>query len=279
MYPSMKLVHNLCGLVLVGGKSSRMGEAKAHVILSDQPLWRVQQKTLQACCREVFFSSSPLLTPPLSVSQDVVIDDVFYPPIGPLGGVLSAMKKHPTWSWFVLACDLPFFDNDATQFLLAHRDRGKKATIFERNGNLEPLAGIYEPTIFEDLTNAWAKGALCLQKILASLDVARIQAPEVRWLTNMNHAHEKLMLESQKGTMLVRTLYYASLREKACRNEEEVMTSASTVADLFFELAKRYDWQMDIRSVRFAKHDQLVDAGAILSANDVVVFIPPVSGG
>lgn len=268
------------GLVLVGGKSSRMKSAKAHLSFGEQPQWRVCEELLLPSCQSVYFSVSPQLVKAIPVEKHRLISDIFVEPIGPLGGIMSAFKKQPEAAFFVLACDLPFFDKMAAQFLLRQRNLKKKATVFVKDDEIEPLCGIYEPAIFLDLAKSWSRGIYCPRRILSGLDVERVSAADEKWLTNINHAHELVeLLKVSAGTKTVVVNYYASLREETKRSQEQMETSVTTLGELFLELKKKYGLTMDERALRFAKNDRLVSKDEPIEHNDSIVFIPPVSGG
>lgn len=269
----------LIGLILVGGKSSRMHSAKAHLMFHQEPQWVVCDRLLSTVCTSVFFSVSPQLTPPIPVENARLIHDVFSTPIGPLGGVISAFKQFPNASLLVLACDMPELDHEAVTFLCRHRDRSKKATVFAINNSLDPLFGIYEPHILPDLLHAWTQDVLCVRKILSKLDVARVTPKHERWLTNINHAHEFKPNEAKQGVKPIHIHYYAKLRESARVSEEVIETSAHTILEVYQQAQRRHGFSYDERMMRFAKNDQMVKGSEPFAAHDTIVFIPPVSGG
>lgn len=262
----------LNGLVLVGGKSSRMGSAKAHLVKNGRPLWQISRDGIAPMCQKVFFSTSPQLEPPLPVAQELLISDVFANPIGPLGGIMSAFHRERC-AWLVLACDLPYFDEEAARFLCAQRHRDKKATAFISN-DVEPLAAIYEPEIFVDLASAWARGERCPRKIVRALDVERVIPENPQWIVNVNHAHEW-----RETAKVVTVFYYASLRECSACAYERVEITTQSVGDVYRVLREKYQFPLGEDAVRFAVNDRLVERDLVLSDGDELVFIPPVSGG
>lgn len=263
------------GLILVGGQSLRMKQAKAHLVLKDKPQWQASEDVLRPFCDEVYFSTSKKLNPPLKVAKDRQIPDLFLEPIGPLGGIISAFKIYRE-AFLVLACDMPFFTEEAAGYLLTQRNSAKKATLFVTESGVEPLCGIYEPGIFNDLLNAFSKDIYCMRKIVQELDIERVKPLKDEWLLNLNHAHE---LQGLKVATEVTVHYYASLREAASKSEEVLKTKAQNIGELFRELKSRYGFLVSEEDLRFAKNNQLVSAMAAIEDQDEVVFIPPVSGG
>lgn len=272
------------GLVLVGGASTRMGEHKAHLNVDGKFQWQRAQDALNGSIKDIYFSVSQKLNKPLPVSENKIIHDVFSEPCGPLGGIISAFKKFPSSAFFVLACDMPYFDDKACAWLLERRNNTKLASIFEhQNGLLEPLCGIYEPALCEVLLKAWKNDQLCARKLLDSLEIERVKALDEQWLININHKYELNELSSKKADSTelktIHVHYYASLREQAKCEDEQINSEASTLIDLYYELKRIYSFKDDPSILRFAKNDRLVAADELLEDKDRVVFLPPVSGG
>lgn len=274
---ALELEPKLLGLVLVGGKSLRMKQPKAHLVIDEKPQWQLQQERLLPFLEEVYFSTSKNLLPPLSSSL-LQIPDLFLEPIGPLGGMISAFKRYPDKAFFILACDMPHFDQEAISTLIEARDPQKKATLFVKDGMPEPLCGIYEPSVFKDLLYFFGIDVYCPQKIVQQIATKVVTPRDSRWLLNMNHDHEFLKLkECTKKEITVH--YYASLRECSKMAHEVLKTDAQSVGQLFLELKLRYGFGFQQSDLRFAKNNQLVSAVCELEDKDEVVFIPPVSGG
>jgi molybdopterin synthase sulfur carrier subunit len=77
----------------------------------------------------------------------------------------------------------------------------------------------------------------------------------------------------------VRLLYFASLADRAGRSEEDRETSARTPRELYGEAARTHGFAFSPDRIRVAVNGALVAWDATLSEGDVVVFLPPVSGG
>ena len=81
--------------------------------------------------------------------------------------------------------------------------------------------------------------------------------------------------------MLVHVRYFASVRERLRRGEEEVRVAAeATIADLWGELQRAHPALAEVgASLRFAVNQEYVDREHRLAEGDEVAVIPPVSGG
>ena len=134
----------LYGLVLNGGKSTRMGFEKGQIMYHGQPQRDYLVELLEQVCDLVFLGMGKGQA--CSTAKFRCIEDTDLCK-GPLNGILSAYEKHPNVAWLVLACDLPFVDLSALQKLFNERDMSKMATAYaHQNGHVpEPLFAIWEP--------------------------------------------------------------------------------------------------------------------------------------
>ncbi len=169
------------GLVLVGGRSTRMGRDKAALQYVGKPQAVVAFEMLSQCCARVFLSCRQGQSADLPAIHDVIEST------GPMTGILSAFHIHSDKAWLVLACDLPFVTEATLRHLIARRDATQLATAFRsaHDGLPEPLCAIYEPAIAGRLTEFQ-----CPRKALLTLNVPLLELPDRRALDNVNHPQE-----------------------------------------------------------------------------------------
>lgn len=181
----------LNGLVLAGGMSTRMGQDKAALQYHDKPQVAHCHELLSAYCERVCVSCRPEQAVEESLADYECITDSFVG-IGPMGGILSALRFDPHAAWLVLACDLPFVTDETLETLVLCRNPFKLATAFmsAHDGFPEPLCAIYEPKSVHRLLAFLARGYECPRKVLINSDTQLIEAPEHGELDNVNHPHE-----------------------------------------------------------------------------------------
>jgi len=80
-------------------------------------------------------------------------------------------------------------------------------------------------------------------------------------------------------TVSLNVLYFASLRERAGRDQETVASAAADLAGLYEELSVRHDLHWPRAQLRVAVDGVFADWAQPLRSGTEVVFIPPVSGG
>lgn len=84
-------------------------------------------------------------------------------------------------------------------------------------------------------------------------------------------------MNSTKTTLTVR--YFAILKEERGQASEQISSCASTLADLYDELAAAHGFTLAQKQLRVAVDDRFVDWQEPLTNGAQVVFIPPVAGG
>ena len=122
----------IVGLVLAGGRSTRMGRDKAGLQFEGRTQLSRAFGLLSALTTRCFVSvRADQREDPLRAGFAQVID-LPNGPAGPIGGIRAAQLAHPEAAWLVLACDLPLLDAATLQHLIARRDPGRTATAFRR---------------------------------------------------------------------------------------------------------------------------------------------------
>ncbi len=276
----------ILGLVLTGGRSSRMNRDKATLAYEGRNQLDRTMDLLEPFCSKRFVSVRPdQTTDPLRARYAQITDRD--PGLGPLAGILAAQAEVPTAAWLVVACDLPRLDAVTLSQLVTQRDTRRLATAFRSSsdGLPEPLCALYEPASAPVLANYVASGGRCPRKFLLKNDVALFDLAHRNALDNVNSGAEywqtmdQLAPENAQQRRDVRVQYFAILREQSGLREEQLHTSARTPAALYDELRIRHGFTLDRASLRVAVNDEFGSWEQPLLAGDSVVFIPPVAGG
>jgi molybdenum cofactor guanylyltransferase len=276
----------LNGLVLAGGRSTRMQRDKAA--LEYQPgitQLDAAMRLLEGRVSRAFVSVRTDQADDATRARYArIVDrgDVE----GPIAGITAALADQPGCAWLVLACDLPFLDSHTLDVLIAARDETRVATAFRssHDGLPEPLCAIYEPRALEGLRAHIAAGKNCPRKFLINSDTRLIDQPDPRALDNVNTVAEygDAMNSLKPGAApahQIRVQYYALLREQAGRSAETLTTQSRTPRELYAELRGRYPFTLPAEMLRVAVNAEFGDWSQPLKAGDAVVFIPPVAGG
>lgn len=177
----------LYGLVLSGGKSKRMGRDKGSLNYHGKSQVAHLYGLLEGLTEKTFVSCRSDQASSDHIKEFPRIED-HYIGFGPTGGILSAFHLHPEAAWLVLACDMPFINEDTIRELLEKRNSYKMATCFY-NGEKkwpEPLCAIYEPKAALKLGYYLANGKPCPRKVLMNSSVECLKPIEEAALKNAN---------------------------------------------------------------------------------------------
>jgi molybdopterin-guanine dinucleotide biosynthesis protein A len=276
----------LYGLVLAGGRSSRMGRDKAGIEFDGRTQLERAYGLLEHLTARSFISVRPdQATEPLRTRFAQIVD---LPGLeGPAAGIRAAQLEHPEAAWLVVACDLPLLDAATLQHLIARRDSSRIATAYRssRDGLPEPLCAIYEPAAAQLLAAFLANGGNCPRKFLIESATLLLDQPASGALDNVNTPAELAAAAAtvaDAGSAAPRALhvqYFALLREQAGRRDEAVTTRAATPRELYAELSARHGFTLGAEHLKVAVNAEFSDWSRPLAAGDSVVFIPPVAGG
>ena len=199
----------LKSLILVGGKSQRMGVDKAALNYHGKPqiqflvdILRTRPDASGGCntlphvsCRA---EQAVDFIMDLAAEDVPIIADTFLE-LGPFGAILSAFRHDPNVAWLVVACDLPLLDAKTLEFLIKNRNLSAVATAFKspqsEDSFPEPLITIWEPRAYPILLSFLAQGISCPRKVLINSDIELLNAPNIDALTNVNTPEEKALIE------------------------------------------------------------------------------------
>ena len=171
------------GLILSGGLSTRMGEDKRLIKYHDKTQEQYLFDLLTPYCSEVYVS--------INQSQQTDLPHIFDLNLSvksPIVGIVSAFDKNSETAWLVVACDMPFINQEVIEHLIKHRNPEKFATAFENPEEHfpDPLLTIYEPKIYEKLQEAINQGKKSPMKVLQNLEIELLEVFDNKILMNIN---------------------------------------------------------------------------------------------
>jgi len=140
------------GIILCGGKSSRMGKNKALLKINNKYVISYVIDILQPFCDEIILSTN---TSDLDFLGYKTVPDKFEN-IGPIAGILSSLLESKNNKNIILSCDTPFINglliNELFSYLHTH-----DVVLPELNGFLQPMTGVFKkdiiPTISTEIQN------------------------------------------------------------------------------------------------------------------------------
>jgi len=138
----MSQTKQITGIILCGGKSSRMGQNKALLKLNGKYIISYVIELLQPFCKEIIISTN---TNELDFLQHRKVNDI-YNDIGPISGIFSSLLKSTTNKNIVLSCDTPFINSNLLSELLSH-SHNFDIVLPEFNNYLQTMTGFFSKNI------------------------------------------------------------------------------------------------------------------------------------
>lgn len=188
--------NNITGIVLAGGKSSRMGEDKGFVSWKGQPFVQHSISALK-----------PLVSDVIIVSDHVQYDGLGYQRVndsfqdaGPLSGLYSGLKASGTELNLVLSCDVPLITSSVLEKLITTYQNGMDAVICSAGDKLMPLVALYHKhcsTLCKALLDNGERRMMRLLDSLASTEYLVLNEHEARHVRNINSPADLTMIEHE----------------------------------------------------------------------------------
>jgi molybdopterin-guanine dinucleotide biosynthesis protein A len=177
-HPSMNQCrHDITGVILVGGKSRRMGRDKAFL--------QIAGRTLFEGVLVIFKESFDRLVLAGDRAERFagyglpVLPDIY--PGSALGGLYTALYHAETEYIFVSSCDLPFPNREMLLFLCSLRD-GFDAVVPSTAHGFEPLFALYAKSCLGPMKELLESGNFCAYAYYPQIRVRYVHDEEIAYL-------------------------------------------------------------------------------------------------
>ncbi|MBI2419038.1 MAG: molybdenum cofactor guanylyltransferase [Ignavibacteriales bacterium] len=138
---------DVTGIILAGGKSSRMGTSKSLLNLGDKTLIETTAGLLQSLFSKIYIiTNSPS---EYSFLHLPAFEDV-YKEKGPLAGIHSGLLHSGTETNFIISCDMPLMTKEMIAYIVDN-SLGNTATYCHAAGYHQPLAGVYLKSLIAEI--------------------------------------------------------------------------------------------------------------------------------
>ncbi|MCF7560174.1 molybdenum cofactor guanylyltransferase [Sabulilitoribacter multivorans] len=135
--------NNITGIILAGGKSSRMGTDKGFLILKNKPFVQYSIDALSPLVSKIIIVSN---NPDYDVFMIDRIEDVIKN-AGPVAGIYSALEASSTEYNLILSCDIPLITSEILQELIDFADDTHDIIQMESDGKSMPLIALYKKQV------------------------------------------------------------------------------------------------------------------------------------
>ncbi|WP_367949367.1 molybdenum cofactor guanylyltransferase [Bacillus sp. FJAT-29790] len=183
------------GIIIAGGKSSRMGTNKALLKINGKTVIEIIAKELEKTVSDII-----IVTNTFEDYQFLglrMVEDQ-WKGMGPLAGIHAGLELSSTDKNLIVACDMPFISSEIGKDLLKLLE-DYQAAVPRISGQLHPLFAAYRKEVQGEICKSLERQQLQIWKFLQSVDTKIVTEDDLRKLDlpykdhhffNMNHPEE-----------------------------------------------------------------------------------------
>ena len=148
------------GIILAGGKSSRMGEDKGLVLLNGKPMIQYVIEALKEVVSEISIISNNESYHKFGVQvySDIIKEK------GPVGGIYTGLYHSTTELNFCISCDVPMISSDFI-FWLLNRSGNAFVTLPMYKDKVHQMIGVYSKQALSNFQGSVEKEHLKLSQV------------------------------------------------------------------------------------------------------------------
>ena len=148
------------GIILAGGKSSRMGEDKGLVLLNGKPMIQYVIEALKEVVSDIIIISNNASYNKFRVPvyADLIKDK------GPVGGIYTGLYHSTTQLNFCISCDVPMISSDFILWLLK-RSGNASITLPMYKDKIHQMIGVYSKQVLSNFKESTEKEHLKLSQV------------------------------------------------------------------------------------------------------------------
>ncbi len=143
---------DITGIILAGGKSTRMGENKSLLLLNRKTVIEGVVDLMQSIFNDVIIITN---TPEEYYFINIPMYQDIYEYKGPLAGIHSGLYHSSTVDNFIISCDIPLMNKEMISKIVDYKT-DKPITVCKADGFIQQLAGRYSKSVLpvaEDFLN------------------------------------------------------------------------------------------------------------------------------
>lgn len=146
----------VAGIILSGGRGSRIGQEKGLMDFRSKPLVSYAINVLEKLTDTIIIGANNELEKYKAFGYPVITDEISG--IGPMGGLYTALKESPFEKNYIIPCDMPFINAELLSHL--YKNMGDDDIVVATQGpdKTEPLCGVYSKNILPQLDHAIQMG-------------------------------------------------------------------------------------------------------------------------
>jgi molybdopterin-guanine dinucleotide biosynthesis protein A len=170
---------NTDGIVLAGGKSSRLRRDKRLETVGDRSLLeRVINVVNSVSSKIIIVKANGRVFPHLIVGPRLRIVTDIYPEGGALGGLYTGLVASNSFHNLVVAADMPFLSYSLLRYMIDIAE-GYDAVVPRHGERFDPLHAVYSKRCLIPIERMLEQGTLKIQEVFPSLRVKYLEAQEI----------------------------------------------------------------------------------------------------
>ncbi|CAG1771085.1 molybdenum cofactor guanylyltransferase [uncultured bacterium] len=168
----------MTAIILVGGKSRRMGFNKAFLKYGNTTFIEHQIKRLSKIFNEIILSTNDAgIYAHLNLP---IVSDVI-PEKGPLSGICAGLVRATSSHAFIIACDMPFIQEKVIMYLKEQIDN-YDVVVPKTSRGLEPLHAFYSKNCIQPMYRCLNEGRLRIIDFFPEVKVRIVDEQEFKEL-------------------------------------------------------------------------------------------------
>ena len=189
----MKSKNNITGIILAGGKSSRMGTEKGLILYKNKPF-----------VEHIIEAMSPLVDNIIIISNNKAYESFGFKcyedlikNTGPLAGIYTGLRYSKTKNNLIVSCDVPLINTVILQKLTDQKNDTSEVIQLQCQGENMPLIALYKKCCEMIFLKELVKNQRKVQKALKKCNVKTIIIDETlkKVATNINTQKDLELLD------------------------------------------------------------------------------------
>ena len=171
------------GIIMAGGKNSRMGKNKAFLQVGGETILENIVKQLKKVTSDLIIVSNR----PRDFKHTGIktVSDI-YPGSGPLGGIHAGLANSSTGVNLVVACDMPFLQPEVLDYLI-QRGQGYDVVIPRLGEFVEPLTACYNKSCLQVIENRLQSRRLKITSFFSEVKILYVEREKISQMANIDH--------------------------------------------------------------------------------------------
>jgi molybdopterin-guanine dinucleotide biosynthesis protein A len=174
---------DVTGVILVGGKNSRMGRDKAFLPIGGVPIFERVLEVLKRHLEKVILIGD---RPERFTRYGLPVHPDLYPGSS-LGGLYTGLHVSETRYIFAAPCDLPFASDDLLQYVISLREEFD-VVVPMTGGDPEPLFALYSKDCLNPMRELLEAGNFRIFDFYPRIRVRRVLETDLRHLDGSDKA-------------------------------------------------------------------------------------------